>query len=117
MELNLSAVPFAPSLGVHLFAAFAGGLELERSPHLSLGWGGAGDNEICTHWYRGLPGVQAVLAVGWQLSEGQAKLCKLTVHVFLCPGDRGNPKGRLASSFNKMICPQVEDEYLQNCII
>lgn len=73
--LNIWAVPFAPSLGVHLFAAFAGGLTLERSLHLSLG--GVGGKEICTHHYRALPGIQAVPAAGEQLSEGQEQLRKV----------------------------------------
>lgn len=88
-----------------------------RGRHTFHWVGGAGGNKICTHWYWGLPGIQAVPAAGQQLSEGQAKLHKVSVHVFLCPGDRGNPKGSLTSSFSKMTCPQVKDEYLHNPVI
>lgn len=91
MALNVWAVPFAPSLGVHLFAAFAGGLTRERSLHLSLG--GVGGKEICTHHYRALPGIQAVPAAGEQLSEGQEQLRK--VKEYMCSSaleTEGTPK-------------------------
>lgn len=59
--LPVSAAPFACSLGVHLFAAFAEALKLQRLQNLSPGGMGA-MTSVST--VRGLPGSQADAAAG-----------------------------------------------------
>lgn len=65
----------------------------------------------------GCQAFKLLLLLDCSCSEGQAKPCKVRVHLFLCTGDRGNPKAWLASSFSRMTCPEVKDEYLQDPII
>lgn len=110
--LSVSSLSFASSLGTHL-CCHAGGLKLQRSWNRSLGDLGAMRSVPTSTGVARHSGCSCCWIAAVQIAS---KPCKVRVHVFLCTGDWGNPKGCLASSVNGMTYPEVNNEYPKNPI-